>query len=708
MPDIFISYAREDGERVTKLASALRARGWSVWWDDDIRGGNEYAKDIQSALEAARVVVVAWSQRSVNSNWVKDEAEFARDGGKLVPVSLDGAAPPLGFRQFQCTDLSLWSDEGSAPDKLIAAIESRLGVVGTATAALPSAASAAASSNRRNIAISAFALALMAIVAVWLFVVSPLATPPAGAPQGEASIIAAPETGPHPGEPLASRGENVVKDGDATGGARAAPERSVAVLPFVALSAGENDGYFADGLTEEIINALTTVPDLLVTARTSAFHFKGKDTPIPEVAKSLGVAHVVEGSVRRSGENARITAQLIRASDGFHLWSESFDRSLGDDFTVQGDIAENVAKALGVLLDAQSRAVMADAGVKNVDAFLAYQRGVDLFNRAHNDGPLVPTLAKANVEFDTAIAQAPDLAQAYFQHADYFAHFLIDEAPGKGPNYRSELGLGVAEAERRLIEDLDAALHHEKQQGQRRVIEAVRATVSKDWRGLEAKIERAYAAWDHCRTGLWLDQTGMLFGFGEAVHKRTIERERCDPLSTIGYGAVQSATWLGRPSEGLVLARRVERAQGRSSDLLHATALAELALGRVAEAESLLVEGRFDDATTPEFQRLLVYQVPAAAGHAEAWEKLKSGLEREPESRLVAAAVFGDREAANRAAAEIDAMTLGPTILIRVADRCGCGKPFDLEATPNFARLIREADLPWSPPAPIRFPLKTW
>jgi TolB-like protein len=158
------------------------------------------------------------------------------------------------------------------------------------------------------------------------------------------------------------------------------------VLPFTALSSGADDSYFADGLTEEIINALSALPDLLVTARTSAFYFKGKDVPIPEIAAALGVAHIVEGSVRRSGDKVRITAQLIRASDGFHLWSQTYDHSLGDDFAVQTRIAESVASALGVLLDERKRATMEDIGVRDVEAFVAYQRGAELFNRAHNEG----------------------------------------------------------------------------------------------------------------------------------------------------------------------------------------------------------------------------------------------------------------------------------------------------------------------------------
>ena len=92
------------------------------------------------------------------------------------------------------------------------------------------------------------------------------------------------------------------------------------------MSSGEDDEYFADGLTEEILNSLTRVPELLVTARTSAFHFKGLDVPIPDIAEALGVAHVVEGSVRRDGDRLRVTAQLIRANDGFHLWSKNYDQ----------------------------------------------------------------------------------------------------------------------------------------------------------------------------------------------------------------------------------------------------------------------------------------------------------------------------------------------------------------------------------------------
>jgi hypothetical protein len=97
------------------------------------------------------------------------------------------------------------------------------------------------------------------------------------------------------------------------------------------MSSGPDDGYFADGLTEEILNSLAGLPELLVTARTSAFSFKGKDLPIQEIAATLNVEHIVEGSVRRSGDRLRVTAQLIRADDGFHLWSETYDRDTANE-----------------------------------------------------------------------------------------------------------------------------------------------------------------------------------------------------------------------------------------------------------------------------------------------------------------------------------------------------------------------------------------
>jgi TolB-like protein/Flp pilus assembly protein TadD len=127
-------------------------------------------------------------------------------------------------------------------------------------------------------------------------------------------------------------------------------ENSIAVLPFVDMSQAKDQGYFSDGISEELLNLLAKIPQLKVAARTSSFSFKGKGVEIPEIARQLHVANVLEGSVRRSGDQVRITAQLIRAAEGYHLWSENYDRKMDDIFKIQDEIAGEVVKELKVKL----------------------------------------------------------------------------------------------------------------------------------------------------------------------------------------------------------------------------------------------------------------------------------------------------------------------------------------------------------------------
>ena len=138
-------------------------------------------------------------------------------------------------------------------------------------------------------------------------------------------------------------------------------EKSIAVLPFVNMSEDKANDYFSDGISEEMLNLLAKVPQLKVTARVSSFSFKGKDLDIPEIARRLHVAHVLEGSVRKAGDQVRISAQLIHAADGFHMWSETYDRKLDDIFKIQDEVAGQVVKELKVtLLEPQPKARTTD------------------------------------------------------------------------------------------------------------------------------------------------------------------------------------------------------------------------------------------------------------------------------------------------------------------------------------------------------------
>ena len=159
-------------------------------------------------------------------------------------------------------------------------------------------------------------------------------------------------------------------------GAPVIADKSIAVLPFADFSPGGDQGWFADGLTEEILNALARTPDLLVTARTSSFRYKGSTLDIPQIAAELGVAHVLEGSIRSTPQRIRVTAQLIRAADGFHLWSETYDRDTADMIEIQEDLARSIAVAMQTTMDPQALSDMARVGTRSVEAYQAYIRGI--------------------------------------------------------------------------------------------------------------------------------------------------------------------------------------------------------------------------------------------------------------------------------------------------------------------------------------------
>ena len=202
-----------------------------------------------------------------------------------------------------------------------------------------------------------------------------------------------------------------------------APKRSIAVIPFVNMSSDKEQEWFADGLTEEILNALARTPDLLVAARTSSFTFKGSNEDIPTIAKALGVEHILEGSVRRSGDRLRVTAQLVRASDGFHLWSENYDRKLDDLIDIQENVAIQIANALETAMDPEALALMVSSGTNSVPAFEAYLQGLAVGESTFATGDIYEFL-NARDAYKHAIELDPEFAQAYWRLAIFWRNQL--------------------------------------------------------------------------------------------------------------------------------------------------------------------------------------------------------------------------------------------------------------------------------------------
>ncbi len=204
-----------------------------------------------------------------------------------------------------------------------------------------------------------------------------------------------------------SHGQSAQPASATLAGAGAKPA-SIVVLPFANMSSDPENEFFADGITEEIINALAQIEQLRVAARTSAFSFKGKQIDLRTVGESLNVTTILEGSVRKSGNRVRITAQLINVADGYHLWSERYDRGLEDIFEVQDEIAKTIANRLKVTLGAERQAPLVKAGTKNLEAYQIYLKGLYYMNKRTPDG-----FMEAIEYFQRAIEKDHDYAMAY-------------------------------------------------------------------------------------------------------------------------------------------------------------------------------------------------------------------------------------------------------------------------------------------------------
>lgn len=202
--------------------------------------------------------------------------------------------------------------------------------------------------------------------------------------------------------------------------------QSVAVLPFVNISADADNEYFSDGITEELLNVLTKLGRFRVPARTSSFAYKGKDLDVREIGRQLGVDAVLQGSVRKAGDRVRVTSQLVNVADGFHIWSESYDRELRDIFELQDDIAFRIIEALNVHLTEQERRAIRKAPTQNVRAYEYYLRGRQLFYETRRVSleqareffrraiELDPTYALAHA----GIADASSFLYMYYEHTD--------------------------------------------------------------------------------------------------------------------------------------------------------------------------------------------------------------------------------------------------------------------------------------------------
>ena len=360
-------------------------------------------------------------------------------------------------------------------------------------------------------------------------------------------------------------------------GAPELPARAtaIAVLPFVNMSRDSADEYFSDGMAEEIMTALSKVEGLQVVARTSAFSFKGKRATVREIGRQLGVGTVVEGTVRREAGRLRVTAQLIDVDDGYHLWSETYDRDLRDVFAVQEDIAQAMVAALRVKLTGESASIVVRP-TADLTAYDLYLKGRHAVNQ-RTGGALV----EAVKHFEQAIARDLGFAQAHAGLADAFV--LL---PGYNVARSSEAWpKGRAAAERALALDSTLAEAHT-------TLAYGRFLFDRDWRAAEQGFRRAIAlnpgyATAHHWYGDFLGGQGDLEGYLREIRLAQV----LDPLSRQIGTEVGRALWaLRRNDEAVTQLQQVIRADPSVAE-------AHVTLGRV-----YIQQGRLTDAIG-EFQK---------------------------------------------------------------------------------------------------------
>jgi TolB-like protein/tetratricopeptide (TPR) repeat protein len=597
---VFLSYASQDAEPAQRICASLRAAGIEVWLDQsELRGGEAWDRRIRKEIHDCSLFIPVISANAharvegyFRLEWklAVDRSHYmAPDLAFLLPVVIDDTPQtdqriPDRFRELQWTCLPAGQTtpvfvervrrllSPMQPDSLLSI--RRVTDLGTAATPTPTLTTRLFAPSRRALLLTsavavAAAVAYFAIDKLWIS-----KHPPSSAP---ATV---------------------------TAGAVIPTTHSIAVLPFADMSEKHDQEYFADGLTEELIDLLTQLSELRVAAQTSTFYFKTHPATVLEIAKTLRVAYVLEGSVRRAGNTLRVTAQLVHADDGFHLWSKSFDRPARDIFKVQDEIANAVVSGLQVNLGSgqQLRNAHHTNSQEAYEQFLIGQRD---FNAASRE-----TVQRAIGAFEKAIQSDPGYAAAYAGLAaalDNLGNYGTDQWPT-----HASLARSISLADKAIQLDPDLADGYS--------IRGVEELEGLDWIRAEADLEKAITleprntqarrrhsyflstqgrypeAIAEVRAGLAFDPLDAfslntlcnnLVAAGRLPEAEAAARQmlELDPHSEVGIGALAPILILqGKPDEA---ARLAERATDEGNRLL-ILAVTDYLLGRRTDAERAL------------------------------------------------------------------------------------------------------------------------
>jgi TolB-like protein len=463
---VFLSYASQDAEAAQQLCNALRAAGIEVWFDQsELRGGDAWDTSIRRQIKtcALFIPIISRYTHTRDEGYFRLEWKLAVDRSHLMvadrpfllPVVVDDTSDqddkvPDRFRDVQWTRLP----GGNNAEAFVERVRRLLSPHATVPAAANVGSSApltssSAAASPRSMPPAARTLVPwivggLLVLATGYIVIDRFMISKHTAPMTQAPAVAA---------------------------TSAPSEKSIAVLPFTDLSENKDEEYFSDGLSEDLIDLLTKVPELRVPARASAFYFKGQHVTIAQIAKALSVAYVLEGTVRKAGNTIRVRTELIRADNGYNVWSETYDRDLKDIFKVQDEIAGRVMVALKAALPAVKGS---DADrTDNTEAYNQYLLGRNFLGQW-----TVAGFQHAVEAFKKAVALDPNYAGAYAGLA---------EAEGQLADKTGDLA-GVTRAMADADHAIALAPHADNGYGVRGFL---RTTFLWDWDGAQKDVDQA-------------------------------------------------------------------------------------------------------------------------------------------------------------------------------------------------------------------------
>ncbi|MBI4622134.1 MAG: TIR domain-containing protein [Verrucomicrobia bacterium] len=444
---VFLSYAREDTDAARRIADALRAFGVEVWFDqNELRGGDTWDTKIRTQIKTCALFVPLISQRTEErtEGYFRREWKLAVDrtqdmaGRKafIVPVVIDetpesGADVPEEFMRYQWTRLANGEPTPEFVMQVKRLLEGPKKAAGVGRVSdPPSELSSREKAGHRpalpqtsRLPVLVGVIAALAIGAAVYFALRPTAKETAAAkPAQSPSALTPPPAAAKPPPDFASA-------------------KSLAVLPFTNMSEEKDSGFFSDGVHEDILTNLALIRELRVVSRTSVMQYRATTKTVRQIAQELGVAYILEGSVRRAGNKVRVSSQLIRAATDEHVWAKSYDKDLTDVFSIQSALATEIAGALQAALSPQEKQLLDRRPTENLAAYDAYVKGRQL-----RQGGTAPMQVGAELQFRQAVQLDPRFASAWAElgalHAfAYFSEF--DQSAERLANAKAAIDTAV-------------------------------------------------------------------------------------------------------------------------------------------------------------------------------------------------------------------------------------------------------------------------